>query len=365
MATTAPARVATKPVSGWRSRRGGAAGRKRSAAEAELSDLSDEEEAAAAACSSEKASPMEAELTPRPSTRRRAANGVAALVALELEGEEGATAAAAARALPPRAAAVGSPAGRRRRLTGLGVDVLADAAADAAAGAGDATSGGTAAAVAGQAAARPPATRQRRGLAAQDAAQELQAAAAAAAEPVATRQRRQQATALAGAAQQQAASVDEAAAPDEAAAGTAGPATFQLAAHHQATRARTMAAQDKRAARVAKSRGGEEPGPFAVGDAVLLWVKPNGRIGRTIDAKRLACRVVGVRTAFGHQTRYRLRCNAGVLKGNYADGVTAALPDAAAKLTFSGTATTGRGIKSGVRPVQGLKKDADIAAGRA
>ena len=127
-----------------------------------------------------------------------------------------------------------------------------------------------------------------------------------------------------------------------------------------------MVAQEKRAARVARSRGGgQEPGPFEEGDAVLLWVKPNGRVGRTIDAKRLVCRVVSVRTAFGHQTRYRLRCNAGVLKGTHADGVTAALPDAAAKLTFSGIATTGRGIKAGVTPVQGLKHDADIAAGLA
>ena len=84
MATTVPAKAAAKPASGWRGRRGQAAGRKRSAAEAELSDLSDDEEAAAAACSSEEASPMQAELSPRPSTRRRAASGVAALVALSV-----------------------------------------------------------------------------------------------------------------------------------------------------------------------------------------------------------------------------------------------------------------------------------------
>lgn len=96
-----------------------AAGKKRSAAEAELAELSDEEEAelsddeeawrvAAAAAAAAPA---------RPRSGRAAAAGVPAVLAAVLT-NDALDDAAPSRALPQRATAISSPAGKRRRLMG-------------------------------------------------------------------------------------------------------------------------------------------------------------------------------------------------------------------------------------------------------
>ena len=331
--TRAPAAAPRKPKSGWASRRSrskAAAGRKRAAAE-----LSEDEDAAAV--SDEEASPaqegqqqqQQQQQQDRSGLRRSAAVHRAWLADLSDDDAE----AGVARTLPPRAAAESSPAGlrrQRRRLT-QGSDALARLADVAMAADGEAP------AVAGEAqqAAGPAA-------AAGEAQQAANAAAAAAAAGEA-----QQAVGPAGEAQQ--------------AAGAAGEPAFQLPEHLQKARAATMAAQQKRAERVQNSRQGPPRAAFSVGDSVMLWVKAQGRVGRSVDRKRLPCRVVAVRHSFGKQIRYTLRCNAGVLKGTYADGVEPATAADAASLTFRGTASSGPGIKVNITPQQGVKQHAQIA----
>ena len=338
IATGAPAAAPSKPKSGWPSRRPRskkAAGRKRAAAE-----LSEDEGAAAA--SDEEASPAqqgqqqqqqaEQQQQQDRSGLRRSAAGHRAWLA-DLSDDE--AQAGVARMLPARAAAEASPAGvrrQRRRLT-EGNDALAQLA-DAAARAAD----GEAPAVAIEA-------QQAAGSAAA-AAGEVQQAAGAAAAAAAAAGEVQHAAGPAGEAQQ--------------AAGGAGEPAFQLPAHLQKARAATLAAQQKRAARVENSRQGPPPSPFRKGDNVTLWVEAKGRVGRSVDRKRLPCRVVGVKHAFGKQIRYTLRCNAGVLKRTYAEGVEAATAADAAALTFRGSAGSGPGIKVGITPEQGLKEHAQI-----
>lgn len=245
--------------------------------------------------------------------------------------------AGATRTLPPRAAAESSPAGlrrQRRRLT-QGGDALTRLADIATAADGEAPAVGSEA----QQAAGPA-----------EAAGEAQQAAGAAA-----------AAAAAGEVPHAAGPAAAAAGETQHAAGATPEPAFQLPEHLQKARAATMVAQQKRAERVRNSRQGPPPSAFSKGDNVTLWVEARGRVGRSVDRKRLPCRVVGVGNAFGKQVRYKLRCNAGVLKGTYAEGVEAATAADAATLTFRGTASKGPTIKVNITPQQGLKEHAKIA----
>lgn len=82
-----------------------------------------------------------------------------------------------------------------------------------------------------------------------------------------------------------------------------------------------------------RKQGGKGGAAFAVGDTVLLMPPSMGRVGSTIDAQRILCRVVEVKEAEG---KYRLRCNSGLIKGWYGGGATLreAPPDAALQLNF-------------------------------
>lgn len=136
----------------------------------------------------------------------------------------------------------------------------------------------------------------------------------------------------------------EAAAAEEAA--TAEPSdaaqATELAPHLQATRAAVMAAQDTRAQRVqAVRRRHGEPKDFVVGDAVLLLPPKRGRCGRPVGPKRIVCRVVGLQRFHG-MTKFRLRCNAGVLNGYHCGAELKRAPSSAAeKLQFAGTEVEG------------------------
>ena len=101
-----------------------------------------------------------------------------------------------------------------------------------------------------------------------------------------------------------------------------------LPPHLRPTRAAVMAAQEQRAKRV------------------QLLPPARGRIGRAVGPKRIVCRVVG-QQRFSGMTKWKLRCNAGVLK-DYAfpAAMEKAPADAAAKLTFSGIAVAGAPIVS-------------------
>lgn len=82
-----------------------------------------------------------------------------------------------------------------------------------------------------------------------------------------------------------------------------------------------------------RQQGGKGGGSFAVGDVVLLKPPSMGKVGSTIDARRIVCRVVEVVEGTG---KYVLRCNSGVIKGTYGGGDTVrpAPLASAASLTF-------------------------------
>ena len=117
--------------------------------------------------------------------------------------------------------------------------------------------------------------------------------------------------------------------------------TAELPAHVAATRAAVATAQDKNRHRIASQRRpGGKPKNFKIGDPVLLKPPKCGRVGSTIDPKRIVCRVVG--TAKHFTVQYKLRCNAGVLQGSYAaDYLSRAPPQSAAQLSFMGVEVEG------------------------
>ena len=76
---------------------------------------------------------------------------------------------------------------------------------------------------------------------------------------------------------------------------------------------------------------------FNVGDAVLLLPPTMGKVGSTIDPRKITCRVVGTIQPHG-SLQYRLRCNEGVLQACFpASRLEPAPPLSAAKLAFEGT----------------------------
>jgi hypothetical protein len=111
-----------------------------------------------------------------------------------------------------------------------------------------------------------------------------------------------------------------------------------------------VVAQDKRAQRVRSVRRSKGvPKNYERGDCVLLLPPKRGRCGRPVGPKRIVCRVVGMQR-FGGLTKFKLRCNAGIIKGyQFAASLEKAPAAAAAKLHFSGTDTASV-------PVVGLDK---------
>ena len=105
-----------------------------------------------------------------------------------------------------------------------------------------------------------------------------------------------------------------------------------LSAHHSTHQEQVLALHARNRQRI-RSQGGKGDAKFEIGDAVLFKPPSQGKIGTTIERKRLTCLVVGV----GEHGKYRLRCNAGVIKGTYGGGeVLRPAPAAsAAELTFS------------------------------
>lgn len=89
--------------------------------------------------------------------------------------------------------------------------------------------------------------------------------------------------------------------------------------------------------RIAK-QGGKGGASFAVGEAVLLKPPKMGKVGSTIDASRIVCRVVEVVESTG---KYRLRCNSGILASTYGGGeeLRPAPVASAATLTFPANAS--------------------------
>ena len=102
------------------------------------------------------------------------------------------------------------------------------------------------------------------------------------------------------------------------------------------------AAQQKNRTRIeAVRRPKGVPKNFAVGADVLLQAPKRGKVGRTIDRKRITCRVVAITKPFG-LVKYKLRCNAGVLDGTYAASKLEPAPkQSAAELRFTGVGVSG------------------------
>ena len=91
-----------------------------------------------------------------------------------------------------------------------------------------------------------------------------------------------------------------------------------------------------------QGRNGRPAKTFSVGDNVLLVPPKCGHAGgATIDPQSIVCRVVSVRRPGGH-TKYKLRCNSGMLEGlHFASQMRPAPERSAATLTFSGVVTAG------------------------
>jgi hypothetical protein len=115
-----------------------------------------------------------------------------------------------------------------------------------------------------------------------------------------------------------------------------------LPAHLSAVRRTVGERHEKNRGRIAsqRRRGGKLK-KFEVGDCVLLLPQKFGRIGTTIDPKRIVCRVVGIQSGFGMR-KYQLRCNVGLLEGTYFDKQLEPAPPASEQqLTFTGVETKG------------------------
>lgn len=100
-------------------------------------------------------------------------------------------------------------------------------------------------------------------------------------------------------------------------------------------------------ARIAsQGRNGRKAKTFCVGDNVLLVPQKCGHAGgATIDPQSIVCRVVGVHRPGSH-TKYKLRCNSGMLEGLFFPSQIRVAPQlSAATLTFTGVDT------KDVRPV--------------
>lgn len=303
---------------------GNAAGRKRSAKEAEAAEEEEEVDDAAmdvAAAGLEVAenAAVGPELTavdsaPRRSRRAAAAAAVHAAAAAVLANDEAAE--PAVRSLPQRSAAVRSPAGKRRRLTGM----LQLAAAAEAAIAVD--------------------------LGLQTAEQEAAFAALDEAE-----------TALA-----MAEGVETASDSEPTGAGInypvglllalnsihsqcplqTNPAADGLPEHLKETRAALTKAHVANRRRIESTRRAKGVArSFVVGDDVLLLPSRSGSCGSTVAPRKLVCRVVGTSEAPNGTKQYQLRCNAGLLKGRFSvSELEAAVPSVAQQLRFTGTQVT-------------------------
>lgn len=103
-----------------------------------------------------------------------------------------------------------------------------------------------------------------------------------------------------------------------------------------------MAAQEKRAQRVqAVRRRKGVPKNFAVGDAVLMLPPKRGRVSRPLGPKRVVCRVIS-QQRYGGMTKYKVRCNAGIIAGyQFVAALDKAPAEAAAKLRFDGVGVEG------------------------
>lgn len=110
-----------------------------------------------------------------------------------------------------------------------------------------------------------------------------------------------------------------------------------LAAHAEEHHATLMELHGRNRRRIAK-QGGKGGASFAVGEAVLLKPPKMGKVGSTIDATRIVCRVVEVVESTG---KYKLRCNSGLIHGTYGGGEALRLAPfaAAAMLTFPANAS--------------------------
>lgn len=259
---------------------------RRSAVQAELSEL-EEEEAVAELLEEEAATPAAERV------RRSQRQGAGQRLQFLLQNEEhsdseiqAAGTAAAARTLPLRSTTISSPAGERRGRKAQRLELLAAAAATTVE---EATAEGE--------------DEEAEGEATEPSQQDGQATAAA--------------------------------------------AIAELAPHHRETRAATLRAQDRRAQRVQSvRRSGGVPKNFQVGDVVLLRPPKRGRAGNAPGPKRIICRVVGHQRfgsgGSGGMTKFKLRCNAGLLNGyHFAAALDQAPAASAAKLTFTDSETAG------------------------
>ncbi len=128
-----------------------------------------------------------------------------------------------------------------------------------------------------------------------------------------------------------------AAAAGEPAMAEPAPAAGALPPHLAAVRAAVTRGHERNRQRIAGQRRRGVVKEFAVGDAVTLLPPKMGKVGRPVGGRRLTCRVVGITKPFGQVKKYKLRCNAGVLKETYsAARLDRAVPRSAAKLNFSG-----------------------------
>lgn len=109
-----------------------------------------------------------------------------------------------------------------------------------------------------------------------------------------------------------------------------------LNAHRSAHHEKVLALHARNRQRI-KSQGGKGGATFEIGDAVLLKPSKMGKMGTTIQKKRLTCRVVGLAEVEG---KYHLRCNTGRLAGTYSGGeeLRPATAASAAELTFAADA---------------------------
>ncbi len=92
----------------------------------------------------------------------------------------------------------------------------------------------------------------------------------------------------------------------------------------------------------AQGRNGKKAKTFSVGDNVLMVPQKCGHAGgATIDPQSIVCRVVGVQRPGGN-TKYKLRCNSGVLEGLFFPSQMRTAPQlSAATLSFEGVETEG------------------------
>jgi hypothetical protein len=285
---------------------------------AEEAPLADEIEAAVPVEADNAAEPANKDEPERRSSRQKAVASVhaaaVAAAATELEGEE-----VPRRSLPQRRSAVSSPAGKRRRLTGM--LQLAVAAEQV------------------QISAAEAAAREELDEAEEAWAAECGVAVSDTDEPIGVDSSRWCQLLLPAAAS---CSILLGLLPNVCLCPIPPAQADELPPHLVEVRAAVAEAhvRNRRAIEAVRRPKGVAK-DFAVGNAVLLLPPKRGRVGSTIDPRKIVCRVVDVTNSFGY-TKYKLRCNAGVLPGQYAAAALEKAPHASEeKLRFEGTAVEG------------------------